>query len=399
MKLISISNFQDNIAGKRVLVRVDFNVQTDKEGQIITGQSFRLERSAATIKWLLKRRAKVIILSDRGRPNGKVVPELSNASVAEAFAKILDRQIKFIPYITEKEAHKAVSEMKPGEILFLENLRFYPGENEISEKFARELASLGDLLINDAFAKAHRETATMSILPKLLPSYAGLLLEEEVDELSKILDWDNIARPFVVIIGGAKCQTKFPLIEKLLPVADAILIGGVLANTLLQSMHVNIGDSIYEEDFVAAGKILIKNKKIILPQDVVCDDLATENIEAEIKNLDEISNTDRIIDVGTQTAVEYSNYIRTAKTVLWNGPLGWIEKRQGSHASEALAQFLAAMSHSGKLKSIIGGGETVSVVDRKQLLDDISFVSTGGGAMLEFLLHSTLPGLKFFTKN
>ncbi len=396
MKLKALSDLKDNIAEKRVLVRVDFNIQTDKKNRILPGQLFRLQRSVATIKWLLKRHTKVIILSDRGRPNGKVVDNLSNKHLSYEFSNMLSLPVKFVPSVIEKEAHKAIKDMKSGEVLFLENLRFYKGEDENDSKFAKELAALGDIFVNDAFAKSHRTMASIVSLPKLLPSYAGLLLEEEIKELSQVIKDPD--KPLVVVIGGAKCQTKIPLIEKFLPFADAILVGGILANTLLKSAHFDIGDSIYEEDFVDIGKTLVKNKKIILPKDVVCDDINTEDVEAEIKSLDEIKQSDRIIDVGAQTAIEYSNYIRTAKTVLWNGPLGWIEKRQGSHASEAMADFLAAMSHSKKIKSVIGGGETLSVVDRIGVLDDITFVSTGGGAMLDFLVNKSLPGIEPYIK-
>ncbi len=396
MKLVSLSQLKQDITGKRVLVRVDFNVQTDKKQRVLENELFRLEKVVPTIKWLVKRGAKVIILTHRGRPHGKFVEELSTKYIVEDFEKILGKSIITIPGVVENFVYDSVKKMNNGEVALLENVRFYPGEEENEKKFAKKLSRLADFFVHDAFASSHRESASIVAIAKYLPSYAGFLVEAEITELSSILQKPR--RPFVVVLGGSKCHTKMPLIEKLLPHVDAILVGGIVANTLLKSAHNNIGSSIFEEDFVSIGKLFIKSEKVFLPNDVVCDNIDTKKIEAEVKNFDEIVKTDRIIDIGTKTTVEYANILRSAKTILWNGPLGWIEKRQGSHASEALAEYVAALSTSSKVKSVVGGGETLSILSRLNLLDDVTFVSTGGGAMLEYLVYSNLPGINPYIK-
>ncbi len=396
MKLVSLSQLKQDITGKRVLVRVDFNVQVDKKNRVVENEFFRLEKVIPTIKWLTKRGAKVIVLTHRGRPHGKFVEKLSTKHIVKDFEKVLGKSITAIPGVIENFVHDSIKQMHAGEVALLENVRFYPGEEENDKKFAKKLSRLADFFVNDAFANSHRESASIVVIAKYLPSYAGFLIEAEIRELSSILEKPR--RPFVVVLGGSKCHTKMPLIERLLPQVDAILVGGIVANTLLKSAHNNIGASVFEEDFVSIGKLFIKSEKVFLPNDVVCDNVNTKKIEAEVKNFDEIIKTDRIIDIGTKTTVEYANILRGAKTILWNGPLGWIEKRQGSHASEALAEYVAALSTSSKVKSVVGGGETLSILSRLNLLDDVTFVSTGGGAMLEYLVHNSLPGINPYIK-
>ncbi|MGB0757187.1 MAG: phosphoglycerate kinase [Patescibacteria group bacterium] len=379
------------LQAKRVLYRVDYNVETDEKGRVHADERYRIEATIPTLRYLIRKRAKVIILSHRGRPHGKEDPNLSLKPVAITLGKLLGKPVKMIPLHEGEGARRHLDRMKPGQVVLLENLRFHPGEEVSDNTFAHDLASLGDVFINDAFGAIHRDSASMTGIPEFLPSYAGLLMDKEVSTLDKFIA--KPTKPHFLIMGGAKAATKLPLIQKLMPKAERVLVGGVLANTILKSARQEVGASIYEKDFVTEGKVLARHKKVLLPTDCICDDTSTKKIESQLKDIESVLKKDAIVDLGMNTVLEYVSQLRKAKSVLWNGPLGMIEQRQGSHASEAIAEFIAARTHDGSMKSFIGGGETVRVFARLGLLDDVTFASTGGGALLSFISDRRQPGL------
>lgn len=378
--------------GMKVLLRVDYNVALNKKGKVERGELFRIERTVPTIKYLINKRAKIIILAHLGRPCGKFNKALSNKPLGLALGKILGKPVKVLPGVIEPDIKNYINKLKPGQVVILENLRFYPGEEQNTKAFACSLADLGDVYVNDAFASIHRESASLLGITNFLPSYAGLLLQEEVDNLTKLVL--QAKKPLVFVMGGAKVATKLPFIKKLLPKADKILVGGILANTLLRAGGKYLGSSVYEKSLVGEAKKILKNRKVKLPKDVICDDYSTPDIEAMQKNINELKKADRIIDIGTVSAVEFSSDIRKAKTIFFNGPLGLMEKSAGRHASQAIAELIAALSAAKKIKSIVGGGETISLFKELNLAGDITYISTGGGALFAFLINQKLPVLK-----
>ena len=264
MKLRNIKQ-AGRLTGKVVLLRTDFNVAIDSKGRVAKDEIFRLERTIPTIRHLIKERAKVVILTHLGRPAGKFCPNFTNKPLALALGKLLNKPVKMLPGVVEEKIKSSIENLKPGQVVILENLRFYPGEDKNDPKFARQLANLGEIYVNDAFGTIHRSTASLVAITKFLPSFAGLLLQEEVDQLTKLVLQAD--KPLFVVMGGAKAETKLPVLNKLLPKADKILVGGILANTLLKSRGLSIGGSIYEKSFVSKGKKLINNHKILLPQE------------------------------------------------------------------------------------------------------------------------------------
>ncbi len=382
--------------GMKVLVRVDYNVALDKKSRVEKGELFRIKRTVPTIKYLIKKRARIIILAHLGRPGGIFNQSLSNKPLGLALGKILGKPVKVLSGVVEDKIKKQIDNLKPGQVVILENLRFYPGEEKNSKNFARSLANLGNIYVNDAFASIHRESASLLGVTNYLPSYAGLLLKEEIENLTRLIL--RARKPLVFVMGGAKVGTKLPFIQKLLPKADKILVGGIIANTILKNSKYSLGSSVYEKKFVNQSRRLLKNSKIKLPVDVICDNITTSKIEAVQKNIGELKKNDRIIDIGTISAVEFALEIRKAKTVFFNGPLGFMEKTAGRHASQAIAELIAALSASKKIKSIVGGGETICLFNNLGLADDITYISTGGGALFAFLSNQDLPVLKSLVK-
>ena len=378
--------------GLKVLLRVDYNVALNKKGRVERGELFRIERTVPTIKYFINKRAKIIILAHLGRPGGKFDRALSNKPLALALGKILGKPVKVLPGVIEDEIKNHIDKLKPGQVVILDNLRFYPGEEKNSKNFARSLASLGDIYVNDAFGSIHRESASLLGVTDYLPSYAGLLLQEEIESLTKLIL--QAKKPLVFVMGGAKVDTKLPFIEKLLPRANKILVGGILANTILKNSKNSLGSSVYEKKLVSQAGKLLKNRKVRLPVDVICDNITTPKIEAVQKNIEELEKNDRIIDIGTVSAVEFASDIRQASTVFFNGPLGFMEKPAGRHASQAIAELIAALSASKKIKSIVGGGETIYLFNELGLTENLTYISTGGGALFAFLINQKLPVLK-----
>ena len=361
-----------NLRGKKILLRVDLNVPV-KNGRI--EDEFRINKALPTIKFLKKNGAKVILLSHFGKGGDTLEP------LAGALSKYI--KTTFVKAVTGSEAKKFIAEMKNGEVVLLENLRNDPGEKGGDKKFARELAALGDIYVNEAFSVSHRKDASIVLLPKLLPAYAGMNLVNEVEGLGRAMK--TVRHPFLVIIGGAKFSTKLPLIKKYLKPADHIFIGGALAHEFFKARGYEVGESLVEEKGAESVKRIFKNKKIILPTDVK---ISLEGGLVNKKTAD-VSKGDVILDIGDESVEKLKELIEKAKLVFWNGPLGKYE----DGGAESTKKILEALSRA-RAHSVVGGGDTAALVNQMKIEKKLSFVSTGGGAALYFLAHGTLPGIK-----
>jgi phosphoglycerate kinase len=360
-----------NIKGKKVLVRVDFNVPI-KNGKVL--DDFRIKAAIPTIEYLQKKGAKIVLVAHLGKGGETLDP----------VAKILNKFIKakFIKETLGDNVQKAIYEMDNGQVLLLENLRNHKGEQEPSKDFAKQLANYADIYVNEAFSVDHRTDASIVLLPKLLPSYAGLQLEREIKHLSHTL---KPKHPFLFILGGAKFSTKMPLIKKYLKSADYIFIGGALANDFLKAEGYIVGQSLVDNTDNETLRKLMKNKKIILPVDVIVKSgKFTLN-----KRIEEVSVDEYILDIGNETVKKLEPIIKNSKLILWNGPLGKYEDG-GAEGTKKILKLIAG----SKAESIIGGGDTVALISKMKLENKFSFVSTGGGSTLDFLSSGTLPGIK-----
>jgi len=380
-----------DVKGKKVLVRVDLNVPL-KDGKIT--DNTRIVSALPTIKYLIENRAKVILCSHLGRPKGEVKLELSLKPVYEEFKKLLpDVNIYFVDDCIGEKVKSKASELKEGEILILENLRFHKEETKNDEDFAKELSSVADIFVSDAFGTVHRAHASTVGVTKFLPSYAGFLLEKEIEFLSKVTE--SPERPFIAIIGGAKISTKIGVIENLLKKVDKLLIGGAMAYTFLKKKGISVGKSLVEDEYLEiAGKILEKDsQKLILPVDhVIANDI--EN-PTRIENTSDESIPDEFIgvDIGKNSIKKYGEILKEAKTVFWNGPLGIFEKEEFSKGTREIGKIVASLTEKGAI-SVVGGGDSVAAVKKEGLQDKITHISTGGGASLEFVEGKELPGIK-----
>lgn len=383
---------------KTVLVRVDFNVPL-KNGQVV--EDSRIIASLPTITYLVKQKSKVVVMAHLGRPNGKFNKEFSLKPVVEILGKKLKQSIKLIDLgsgeVDPKKFGQAKNEilaMKPGQVIMLENTRFLAGEEKNDPELSKILASLAELFVFDGFAVAHRAAASVSGVAKFLPTYAGLLMASEVENLSKIMSKPK--RPFVAVVGGAKMETKVPVLKSLVKMADQILVGGGISNTVLAARGYGIGNSICDKNLFATAKLIAKNKKIILPMDVIVGDKTGENwriVEIGPKAHEICKKGESIFDIGPATVQQFNNLIVWSKSALWNGALGWFEQTPYGEGTFAIAQALAEATKRGAF-TVVGGGETVEVLLAQKLVKNISFVSTGGGAMLEFISGVKLPGVK-----
>jgi phosphoglycerate kinase len=392
MQLNSIRQLK-NLAGKRVLLRVDFNVPLSKDLVVDHHEDFRIAQTLPTIKYLLKKKAKVIIVAHLGRPNGKVVEGLRLDPVAKRLAQLLGREIYKIDVITGSAVVEQTFQLKDRDILMLENVRFDAREEKSSVAFAKELASLADIYVNDAFGVSHRNQASVSTIQKYLPSYAGLLLEREITNLYRTREKPK--QPLVVIIGGAKISTKIKLIKSFLPTAKQILLGGALANTVLRVHGVGVGKSLVEPGmFRHVKSIKLTDDQLRLPLDGVMARSYTATT-GRLDALGDIKKNEVILDIGPDTLHLYEKIIGHAKMVIWNGPMGLIETPAFAHGTEKLIRILAR----SRAEVIVGGGETVGMIRKMKMEKKFSFISTGGGAMLEFLEGKDLPGLKRLIKN
>ncbi|TSC53482.1 MAG: phosphoglycerate kinase [Parcubacteria group bacterium LiPW_39] len=401
-----------DVRNKRVLLRVDFNVSLDKQGRVI--DDFRIRATLPTIRCLLEQKSKVILLAHLGRPleeSSKFNPPAGGQSsppagdlpqgekfslrpVAERLSELLGREVRLAPDCVGEEVRSQVAKTSEGEILMLENLRWHPEEETNDAGFAKSLAELGEVYINDAFAVSHRAHASVEAITKFLSSCAGFLLEKEIVNLSRVRD--NPEYPLCVIIGGAKISTKIKLIQSFLNQAQDIILGGALANTVLHAKGIAIGKSLIEEAMVPEVKKLeITNTKLHLPVDaVLCTDREGKGI-CRTGPVGKIGEQELLLDIGPDSEELFAHVIKQAKMTVWNGPIGLFEVEKFSHGTRAVAEAVAESS----AFSIVGGGETVAYLEKIGLVDKFSFVSTGGGAMLEFLTGEALPGLEALKRN
>jgi len=378
-----------DLAGERVLVRVDFNVPlTDKKVRDDT----RIKAALPTIKYLTAHGAKVILASHLGRPGGKHCEDLKMDPVAKSLSKLLEKPVEKLDSITGDEVIQAVKKMKEGDILLLENLRFVNGEEENDPHFAQQLAELADLYVNDAFGTAHRAHASTVGVASHIPAVAGLLMKKEIEILSACLD--NPKRPMTVILGGAKVSDKINVIKRFLSLADNLLIGGGMANTFLVASGYDMGSSFYEENQVDTARELIaaagkSNCTIYLPQDLVVTEELKAGSIVETVSLQNLEKRWKAADIGPETARIFGSVIAQSALVVWNGPLGVFEIAPFNAGTEAVAKAIAA----AQAYSVIGGGDLVAALESLNLSGKMSFISTGGGATLEFWEGSILPGI------
>jgi phosphoglycerate kinase len=376
-----------DVSGKRVVVRVDFNVPIEN-GEI--QDDTRIRAALPTLRRLLDGGASLILISHLGRPKGKVNPEMSLHPVAQRLSELLGRSVILADDVVGEDAHEKAASLQPGGVLLLENVRFEPGEEKNDDRLARELAGFGDLYVNDAFGAAHRAHASTVGIASHLPSYAGGLMMAEVKALGALTG--NPARPFVAVLGGAKVSDKIGVIENLLSLVDAVLLGGGMANTFLLAEGKAVGDSLVEEDFLEMANDVISKAQdtgvdLLLPIDVV----AAEGIDGEAATVDADAIPDdwAAFDIGPRTIQTYASVISSAKTVFWNGPMGVFERPRFAKGTLGIAKAIAE----SEAYSVVGGGDSVSAVEQSGLADKITHISTGGGASLEFIEGRALPGI------
>jgi len=371
-----------NLRNQRSLVRVDFDLPLDDKGNIL--DDFRLRESLPTIKHLIRQKSKIILISHLGKPAGRRIKKFSLKPVAERLGKVLKKKIRFSKEITGWSVKKQVEMMNFGDILVLENLRFNPGEEKNSLKLAEDLAKLGNVFINEAFAVSHREHTSIVGIPKYLPSAMGFCFEKEIKELNKVLFKSK--RPLVAIIGGAKISTKIKVINKFLRIADYVLIGGALANTIFAKQGIDMADSVIDKEaFKDIEKINLRNPKIFLPID-----LGIWNRDrVYYKDVSNLFQKEKALDIGPKTIDLFSDLIVKAKMIVWNGPLGLIEQKPFDRASRTIIDAI----FQSKAYSVVGGGDTIAFIREIKKEKVFNHLSTGGGAMLDYLANETLPGI------
>jgi phosphoglycerate kinase len=392
-----MSNFKtidsERVQGKRVLVRVDLNVPM-KNGKVT--DATRIERAAPTIRELADKGAKVVVLSHFGRPDGKRVPEMSLKPLVEPLAKALGKPVAFADDCVGPEAESAVKALKPGDVLLLENLRFHKEEEKNDKGFVDQLAALGDIYVNDAFSAAHRAHASTEGVAHRLPALAGRLMQAELEALGKALG--NPKRPVVAIVGGAKVSTKLELLGNLVGRVDKLIIGGGMANTFLLAQGIKVGKSLAEKDLgKTALEILDKAKAakcdVLLPVDAVVAAKFEANAPHEVVEAHECPDDKMILDVGPKSVAIYEEHVKGCATLVWNGPLGAFELTPFDDGTVALAKTVADLTAKGSLLSVAGGGDTVAALAAAGVEDKFSYVSTAGGAFLEWMEGKTLPGV------
>jgi phosphoglycerate kinase len=381
----------EQVRGKRALVRVDFNVPLEN-GQVT--DDTRIRAAVPTIEALRKRGARIILLSHLGRPKGKPDAKYSLGPVATKLSDVLGMKVQFVQSTDSDEARTAAHDLKPGEVLLLENTRFIGGEEKNDEKLSRALAELGDFYVNDAFGAAHRAHAsTAGVAEFLKPAVAGLLMQKELEYLGAALEKPK--RPFLAILGGAKISGKIDVIEALLPKVDGMLIGGAMANTFYKAKGKEVGKSLVEDDRLDMARDLVEKGgvRLTLPHDAVVAPSMDEGSKAHSVKWDAIPADEAMFDIGPDSAQSFSRAVKSARTIIWNGPMGVFEKPPFDAGTRAIAEAMAAATKSGAT-TIIGGGDSAAAIAQAGLEDAVSHVSTGGGASLEFLEGKPLPGVE-----
>lgn len=380
-----------DVKGKRVLLRCDFNVPRDKQTGEITSDK-RIVASLPTIKYLLENGAKVIACSHMGKPKGEVKKELSLVQVAKRVSEHLNMPVKFAGDVAGEESAKIAAELKDGEMMLMENVRFDPGEEKNDPEFAKKLASFGEIYVSDAFGTVHRAHASTAGVAKFLPAYAGFLVEKELTVMGSAVE--NPKRPLVAVLGGAKVSDKIGVISNLIDKADTLIIGGGMAYTFMMAMGKRVGKSLLEEDKIElAGQVMQKakdkNVNFLLPVDVAIGDRFAADCEKKIVDVDSIPDDWMGLDIGDKTIELFSGAIKGAGTVVWNGPMGVFEFPAFANGTKSLAK---AVAESGAI-TIVGGGDSTAAVEQMGFAEKITHVSTGGGASLEFLEGRELPGI------
>ena len=388
----SVESIAKNLKNKKIILRLDLNVPLNN--QIVT-DSNRIDKIIPTLEFLINNNAKILILSHVGRPKGKIIKELSMEPICKYLNEKLNQNIHFIKTDINNLKKQDLFDGRNGSILMLENLRFYDGEEKNNEEFAKTLASFGDLYVNDAFSCSHREHASVSKITKYVPSYAGIQLMSEITALKKITN--NIIRPITCIIGGSKISTKINVIKNLITKFDNLIFVGGMANNILKNRNYQIGKSIFEvncEDIVENIFTLSKkeNCNLIYPVDVSVSKEINGNVS--VKKVNEILKDDLILDIGPETVKILSKTIEESKTVLWNGPAGYFENKNFQYGSLEIAKKIAERNKKNEIYSVVGGGDTVAALNKFGLTKYFNFVSTAGGAFLEFLEGKKLPGIK-----
>jgi phosphoglycerate kinase len=387
----TIDDFE--VKGKRVLVRADLNVPM-KDGQV--SDLTRLERTAPTILELAKKGAKVVVLAHFGRPKGKPVPDMSLKPVADALGKVMGRPVPFAADCIGAPAAATVAGLKDGEVAVLENLRFHGAEEKNDSAFAGQLAELGDLYVNDAFSCAHRAHASTEAIARLLPAAAGRLMQAELEALGRALEAPK--RPLAALVGGAKVSTKMEVLGHLAAMVDVLIIGGGMANTFLFAAGVDVGKSLCEKDMAIQARAIRETAakrgcKVVLPADAVVAREFKEGAPSRTVSLDAVPADSMILDVGPKSIAELARTLADCRTLVWNGPLGAFEIPPFDAGTNAVAREAAKLTKAGKLLSVAGGGDTVAALAHAGVVEEFSYVSTAGGAFLEWLEGKDLPGV------
>lgn len=396
MNKLSITDI--DLHDKRALTRVDFNVPFDKDGSI--SDDTRIVASLPSIRHMVERGAKVVLMSHLGRPKGKPNPEFSLRPVALRLAELLGRPVGFAPACIGTDTEALVAAMRPGDVLLLENVRFHAEEEANDPAFAAQLARLGDVYVNDAFGSAHRAHASTEGVARLLsPAVAGLLMQKEIDYLGKAVG--NPARPYTAILGGAKISGKIDVIQNLMEKVDTLLIGGGMMFTFLKAKGLEIGSSLLEEDKLELAATILRDaeergKTLLLPVDTVVADRFADDAEQRVVSVDDIPADMMGLDIGPETIALFARHIKASRTVVWNGPMGVFEMPNFAKGTLAVAHAMVDATNEGAT-TVIGGGDSAAAIAQAGLEDQVSHVSTGGGASLEFLEGKELPGVLALT--
>ncbi len=380
-----------DVEGKRVLMRVDFNVPLDEHGNVTNDK--RIRACLPTLNYLLERSAKLILMTHVGRPKGAVVGTLRTDGIALKLSSLLGRAVGKANDCVGEAVKRQADGLMPGQVLLLENLRFHPEEEVNDDGFAKQLASLAEVYVNDAFANCHRAHASVHAITRFLPSCAGLLVEKEVKALSAVLE--NPEKPFVAVLGGVKLETKLPILKRFLGAADKILLGGAMIFNFYKAKGLEIGKSVHDDEQIPVARQLLEGDstgKIVLPADVVVASAAGAGSPAETVSYDRIPADKNGLDIGPATVAAFTKELSKARTVLWNGPMGVFEIADFAKGTEAIARTIAGLQDD--VVQVVGGGDSAAAVEQLGLQDCFTLVSTGGGASLKFIEKGTLPGIE-----